>query len=127
MAIAALVLGVGRIWNLGQEALAVFSLTLIALKLAGVIAWSWWWVLSPLWISGIVVVAVVAGLLVLICRDMSGRAPDPRPEPPDGIRPPPAPTWQELGQVAFGQVGHGSLEVGPDQPPQPSRGSAGHG
>jgi len=87
----------GRIWNLGQEALAVFSLTLIALKLAGVIAWSWWWVLSPLWISGIVVVAVVAGLLVLICRDMSRQASDPRPEPPDGMRPPRAPTWQELG------------------------------
>lgn len=87
----------GRIWNLGQEALAVFSLTLIALKLADVIAWSWWWVLSPLWISGIVVVAVVGGLLVLICRDMSSRVPDPRPEPPDGMRPPRWPTWQELG------------------------------
>ena len=27
-------------------------ITLIALKLAGVINWSWWWVLSPLWIGG---------------------------------------------------------------------------
>jgi hypothetical protein len=39
----------GRIWNLGQDALAVCLLTLIALRLAGVIAWSWWWVLAPLW------------------------------------------------------------------------------
>jgi hypothetical protein len=72
----------GRIWNLGQDALALFSLTLIALKLAGVIAWSWWWVLSPLWISGIVLASVVGGLLVLICWDMRVRVPDPRPEHP---------------------------------------------
>lgn len=31
----------------------------VVLKLTGVIAWSWWWVLSPLWISvGIAVVAL---------------------------------------------------------------------
>jgi hypothetical protein len=52
----------GRIWNLGQETLATFSLTVIALELAGVIARSWWWVLSPLWISGIVVAAVLCGV-----------------------------------------------------------------
>jgi len=77
----------GRIWNLGQETLATFSLTVIALKLAGVIAWSWWWVLSPLWMSGIVVTAVLCGLLVLICRDMSRRVPGPRPEPDGGVPP----------------------------------------
>lgn len=31
----------------------------IILKLVGVINWSWWWVLSPLWIS-IVVVIILA-------------------------------------------------------------------
>jgi hypothetical protein len=32
----------------------------IVLKLTGVINWSWWWVLSPLWISlGIVVVILI--------------------------------------------------------------------
>jgi hypothetical protein len=30
--------------------------TFIVLKLTGVIAWSWWWVLSPVWISAILVV-----------------------------------------------------------------------
>ena len=37
----------------------------IAFKLAGVIAWSWWWVLSPLWISGglILIGAVILGLV----------------------------------------------------------------
>lgn len=27
------------------------SLSFIVLKLVGFIQWSWWWVLSPLWIS----------------------------------------------------------------------------
>ena len=28
----------------------------IVLKLCGVIDWSWWWVLSPIWISLIIVI-----------------------------------------------------------------------
>lgn len=31
----------------------------IALKLCGVIDWSWWWVLSPLWITVGVVIAFI--------------------------------------------------------------------
>ncbi len=60
----------GRSWNLAQDVCAVFSLTLIVLRLAGVIAWSWWWVLSPLWISGILLAAVLCALLILVGRDM---------------------------------------------------------
>ena len=44
------------------------SLTIlfIALKLTGVINWSWVWVLSPLWISfGIVMLALIAFLLLV--------------------------------------------------------------
>jgi hypothetical protein len=62
----------GLIWNLGQDAAAVLSLTLIALKLAGVITWSWWWVLSPLWISGIVL--LVALVVVLACLRLTVRS-----------------------------------------------------
>jgi len=51
-----------RIWNLG---LRLVPPALIVLKLTGVIGWSWWWVLVPLWITGIVLLAflclVVAG------------------------------------------------------------------
>jgi len=37
----------------------------LILKLAGVIAWSWWWVTSPLWISAaLTVVAIFAGRLL---------------------------------------------------------------
>jgi 8-oxo-dGTP pyrophosphatase MutT (NUDIX family) len=37
--------------------------TLIVLKLTGVITWSWWWVLSPLWISGVLLVLGLCALL----------------------------------------------------------------
>ena len=56
----------GRIWNLGQDVWAMSALVLIVLKLVGAIAWSWWWVLAPLWISGILLAAALCALLVLI-------------------------------------------------------------
>jgi hypothetical protein len=31
----------------------------IALKLCNVIDWSWWWVLSPYWISAIIAIGIV--------------------------------------------------------------------
>jgi hypothetical protein len=39
--------------------LDVLALLFITLKLCGVISWSWVWVLSPLWISGIVIFLLV--------------------------------------------------------------------
>jgi len=46
-----------------------FLLLFVGLKLGGAIDWSWWWVLSPLWIPialvfGIWVIGVVFILLV---------------------------------------------------------------
>ena len=41
----------------------------IGLKLTGYIDWSWWWVLSPIWINlclVVVVFAVILGLGVLL-------------------------------------------------------------
>ena len=55
----------GRIWNLGQDLCAVGALTLIVLRLTGLVTWSWWWVLSPLWISGILLAAAACALLGL--------------------------------------------------------------
>jgi hypothetical protein len=37
----------------------LLTLIFITLKLTHVIAWSWWWVLSPIWISAILVVAIL--------------------------------------------------------------------
>jgi hypothetical protein len=39
---------------------------LIALKLAGIIGWSWWWVLVPLWSSLVILVGLIGGLLLLL-------------------------------------------------------------
>jgi len=40
----------------------------IALKLTGMITWSWWWVLSPVWITmvvGVLVITVVGTILYI--------------------------------------------------------------
>lgn len=39
--------------------LALLALLFIGLKLGGVIAWSWIWVLSPLWIIPVIILVVV--------------------------------------------------------------------
>jgi hypothetical protein len=54
------------IWNRGQDLWVLTLPALIVLKLTGVIAWSWWWVLSPLWISGILLAPVLLVLLALL-------------------------------------------------------------
>lgn len=48
----------------------VLTIVFIVLKLCGVIKWSWWWVLAPIWISalGVVAVALVIGLGLFIYR-----------------------------------------------------------
>lgn len=46
----------------------VVLIVFIILKLVGVINWSWWWVLSPLWISAglwLVVALVVYGIIII--------------------------------------------------------------
>jgi hypothetical protein len=50
----------------GMGFVGVLTLVFIALKLLGYISWSWWWVLSPLWISIILLVVVVLLVVLLI-------------------------------------------------------------
>ena len=38
----------------------VLTIVFVVLKLLGMITWSWWWVLSPIWIP------VVLGLLFIV-------------------------------------------------------------
>ena len=40
----------------------LLTVLFVGLKLTGHIAWSWWWVLSPLWIS----FGLAAALIVLV-------------------------------------------------------------
>jgi hypothetical protein len=44
----------------------LLAILFIALKLTGVITWSWWWVLSPLWIPLALLGALLLGFLVVI-------------------------------------------------------------
>ena len=37
----------------------LLAIVFITLKLCGVISWSWWWVLAPLWIPFILIVLIV--------------------------------------------------------------------
>lgn len=48
----------------------LLTIVFIILKLVGIIAWSWWWVLAPLWlpIALVLVIAVIAGIMALICN-----------------------------------------------------------
>lgn len=41
----------------------LLTIVFIVLKLTNVIAWSWWWVLSPLWISLLLALLIVAGAI----------------------------------------------------------------
>lgn len=42
------------------------TIAFVVLKLMKIIDWSWWWVLSPLWMSALVVIAVIAVVFLFI-------------------------------------------------------------
>ncbi len=43
----------------------LLTILFIGLKLTGYITWSWWWVLSPLWIPFVLAVLFLLTVLVL--------------------------------------------------------------
>ena len=48
----------------GVDFIELLTIVFIALKLCGVISWSWIWVLSPLWISIIILIILI---IILMC------------------------------------------------------------
>lgn len=46
----------------------LLAIVFIVLKLTKVIAWSWWWVLSPLWIPVLIVIllVIIYGIIKLV-------------------------------------------------------------
>ena len=55
----------------GVVVLSLLALIFIILKLTGSIGWSWWWVLSPLWIPAsiallIFIIAVIGATSVVV-------------------------------------------------------------
>jgi uncharacterized protein (DUF983 family) len=53
----------------GGELASMLTVLFVGLKLTGYIAWSWWWVLSPMWILAVFVLFVF--LLWTIWPDVS--------------------------------------------------------
>ena len=49
----------------------VLTIVFVVLKLTGTITWSWWWVLSPLWISTIlwIIMAIIALLALKVINN----------------------------------------------------------
>ena len=54
----------------------LLTIVFVTLKLCGVIDWSWWWVLSPIWITAAAVVAIVGffGVMAWVCRPRTPEA-----------------------------------------------------
>lgn len=46
----------------------VLTIVFIVLKLLGKIAWSWWWVLSPIWISTIVAILILIIYFIIVIK-----------------------------------------------------------
>ena len=45
--------------------IGVLTIVFIVLKLLGYISWSWWWVLSPIWISFLLTLGILFVVLIL--------------------------------------------------------------
>ena len=44
----------------------LLTIAFIVLKLTGVIAWSWWWVLSPIWSTAAITVGILLIMLITL-------------------------------------------------------------
>ena len=44
----------------------LLTVLFVGLKLTNVIAWSWWWVLSPLWISFLLLIIILSIAAIFI-------------------------------------------------------------
>ncbi len=56
--------------------LGLLTLVFITLKLVGYITWSWWWVLSPLWlpVTALVSILIIFTVALSILRVVKGKA-----------------------------------------------------
>ena len=43
----------------------MLTVAFVVLKLTNVISWSWWWVLSPLWITYLIVIVILIVVLAI--------------------------------------------------------------
>ena len=52
--------------NYGNIFIILLTILFIGLKLTGHIGWSWWWVLSPLWVSALLALVVLGIIAVYL-------------------------------------------------------------
>lgn len=50
----------------GADTTGLLLVAFVVLKLVGVIDWSWWWVLSPIWIPALAVLAILLVAVAII-------------------------------------------------------------
>ena len=48
-----------------MENLILFLILFVGLRLFGIISWSWWWVLAPLWIPFILIVLIALFIAII--------------------------------------------------------------
>jgi len=51
--------------NCGTSVFGLLGVAFIVLKLTGVIAWSWWWVLAPFWVGIAIFIAMAIFIFIL--------------------------------------------------------------
>jgi len=56
--------------NIDGVFLSLLTVLFIGLKLTHYIDWSWWWVLSPLWIPLVVFVLLIILIIIATCIDV---------------------------------------------------------
>jgi len=49
--------------RIGPGVIGLLTILLTTLKLTSVIAWSWWWIVSPLWLPIAVALVAIAGFV----------------------------------------------------------------
>jgi hypothetical protein len=60
--------------QVGRCNAGVLTIVFIILKLAKVIDWSWWWVVSPIWITVLLIVFMtgLSAILIILNRKLNG-------------------------------------------------------
>jgi hypothetical protein len=56
----------------GVGFLGLLTILFVGLKLTGYIDWSWWWVLSPVWIPLVLTLLILAGVGVFLLLENKG-------------------------------------------------------
>ena len=52
----------------GIEFVGLLTIVFVVLKLTKFIAWSWWWVLSPIWITTLIIIIILVAAVVIAAR-----------------------------------------------------------